>query len=534
MIITIPNKRTDYDPLRSPSSISVQGFGPLTIKQRKSDYAVRASFEMQRYTNVQPPLKAGCGVFLLFSYNDEHLPHFPLSDTPCFERDHISRLIKALKDKYTKHMGFPFSYLIGCEYGIDKNFTRRPHYHAFFMLDGRIDAREFVEFCRTIWTGCSYGKLNKPWKYGNLGFLFPSPKDCDIADKCRVSHTLYKRDYIARDNGACSVYAAKYAVKSYGFYRDASVKSFCDTAVKRRFYKNCLPYLFTNHRFGFNMLDDSTCDLEKGKVFDKQRNKWFNIPAYVLYSHLTYRVFKGYYNPVDEHDELLCNSDGKAIERRRYFRRYHLRGMQIKCKRFQLSIGNLSSKIDASLHLGYSLSIKMAISYKLYQSLPLTSLDVLDDANIWSIDSATKLYLFANLWPHWDNTCPFSCDEHYTIIDKYFNLNDWRIFGDVCKFMRVSAKNKLRSDYKKAVDDYNAQRCKNRLRGYDTESIDDINFPTLPVELANDELLSSVSAQDNYNFLSYCKQNYKIVNNCIIDTDGVVCNNINVKKALQK
>lgn len=535
MIINIPNKRTDYDPLRSPSSFSVLGFGPLTIKQRKSDYAVRASFEMQRYTNVVPPLKPGCGVFLLFTYNDEHLPHFPLSDVPCFERDHISRLIKALKDKYTKKLDLPFSYLVAPEYGIDKNFTRRPHYHAFFMLDGRIDAREFVEFCRTIWTGHPYGIKCKPWKYGNLGYMFPSPYDCDNADKCRASHTFYKRDYVARDNGACAVYASKYAVKSYGFYRDASVKSFCDTPLKRRTYKNCLPYLFTNHRFGFNMLEDKTCDLEKGKVFDKQRNKWFNIPNYIMYSHLTYRVFKEYYNPLDEHDEVLCDSNGKAIERRRYFRRYTLRGMQVKCKRFALSIGNLTSKIDNSLHLGYELSQKMAICYKLYQSLPLTSLDVLDGCNLWTLESAKKLYLFANLWPHWDNTSPFSTFDNYTIIDKYFNLNDWRIFGDVCKLIRSSYKQKLRSDYKKAVDDYHLQRCKNMLRGYDTESIDDINFPTLPSELQRDEVNFQVSQIDNLAFVNYCKQNYTIVNNnTVIDCHGVICNDLNVKNALQK
>lgn len=533
MDITIRNKRTDYDPLRSPSSISVQGKGPLYLKQRRSDYAVRASFEMQRYTQVASPLKPGCGVFLLFTYNDEHQPHFPLSDVPCFERDHISRLVKALKDKYTKKLGLSFSYLIGSEYGVDKKHTRRPHYHCLFMLDSRINPREFVEFCRSIWTGQSYGRKHQPWKYGNLGFMFPSPHDCNLADKCRSSKTFFKRDYIARDNGACAVYAAKYAVKSYGFYRDASVKSFCDTPLKRRTYKNCLPYLFTNHRFGFNMLQETSCDLVKGRVFDKQRNRWFNIPQYVLYTYLTYRVFKEYYNPVDEHDEVLCKSDGRIIERRRYFRRYTLRGMQVKCKRFILSVGNLSSKLDAALHLGYSLSEKMALSYKLFQYLPLTSLDVLDNGFTWNTETAEKLYLFANLWPHWDNNSPFSPYDNYTILDAYFTTDDWRIYGDVCKFMREASIMKLRSDYTRSVKEYNSQRCKNRIRGYETESIDDINAPLYPQELYTLDAIKDVASYDHNNFVKNCKQHYKIINGVIIDDNGVIINDKNVKDALQ-
>lgn len=481
MQITIRNKRLKFDLTRHPQSVSVLSpKSPLYLKGKKADWAVRASFESKKYA---------ISVFLLFTYNPEHLPKFPLSDVPCFDRSHMQTLLKALNDKYGYKADLGFSYLVGSEYGVDKRHKRLPHYHALFMLHKDIDPREFTEFCRSVWTGQPYGRKSQSWKFGNLGFMFPSPKDCDKADSLRRAKVTYKRDYIAISKSACACYAAKYAVKSYGFYRDEQVKSFSDTALKRSTNKRWLPYLFTSRHFGFNMLKwkntvspfNVCCDLVRGRVYDPERLKWFNIPQYILHSRLTCREFTDIVQANIPHTkEPLFDDDGAPVMRKRFRFVYTDEGVDIKLKAFWLSLDGLKRKLMANLSWPEEQAFKYAVVYKLYRPLPVGALDMVH-GNLYAKDNIERVYM----WSYLADFVP-ECNMAFTnagelALDNVLCTSDeWLCYTQVCTLMNKLEFVRTRADYATALKDYHAQRCKNIFRGYETEDINDLNAPVMP------------------------------------------------------
>ena len=106
----IRNKRLDYVRGVHATTIEVSSTdSPMYWNIKKNDYATRASFEALKYVGVDGK-KGGTLIFVLLTYNKEHLPMFPYSSVPCFNMRHVSTLVKALKDKYGRST---FSYLVG-------------------------------------------------------------------------------------------------------------------------------------------------------------------------------------------------------------------------------------------------------------------------------------------------------------------------------------------------------------------------------------------------------------------------------------
>lgn len=473
MLTSHHNNRRDLDKALHPlSTVYNDNKTPTFSFQKREDFANRAAFELQRYKDAKV-------VFLLFTYNPEHLPHFPNTLIPAFFRPHISTLIKALKDKYPLNS---FSYLVGAEYGVDEHHNKLPHYHACFILDSSIHPRSFVEFCRTIWTGEAYGQHSKPWRYGNLGFLFPARWDCDFSDSLPPSERAKaKHDYLAHDNGACISYCSKYAVKSYGFYRDKDVKALTDTPLKRRELKQFLPYVFVNQQFGFNMLTDKTVDLVKGVVFNQSRNAWVNIPYCVLRRALYIHKFVGYKQARGIDGEPLYRSNGQPYFVRDYQDVLSLFGMQIKFKRLLLSLDYQALKVSAFFHWSYNDAYKIVTAYKVFRFLRFTALSILerDDVNadiLCSNDVLMRIYTQCYLLRGTRSNCPF--DEvdiiSPSVVDSFFDMHKYTLYLQYVSYR--SFINELQQ-YDKAVDIYNNQLAKARQRGYDTISIDDINKP---------------------------------------------------------
>lgn len=301
--IRIPANRLDYRKgLHRPYNVVACGKCADCIEERKSNYAVRASFEMQKYVGDDGK-KGGCGIFLLFTYNPEHRPYFEGTQQACFNRQHISTLIKSLKDHYTP-LEQSFSYMIGAEYGVDPTHGQYPHYHGLFMLDENINPIEFAERCRMIWTGQRYIVRHQgrkdilvPWKFGNLGFMFPNKLEVSLGE------------HLCKDHGACATYAAKYAVKQVGFYNKPLLKENCNNKTWIHLHRNELPRVWINQKFGFNMMDEPSFNLVDNTVFSPLKGRTVMIPRYIALCAMYVSKWRGTYKevPTIEFDKELWN-----------------------------------------------------------------------------------------------------------------------------------------------------------------------------------------------------------------------------------
>ena len=96
----------------------------------------------------------GKAIFLTFTYNNECLPfsHFGFVNdepVPCFQHDDILRFLNELKVYVNRKYGKgQYKYFWCSEYG---KFTKRPHYHALFMLKSGVEPVWFAEKCRELW-----------------------------------------------------------------------------------------------------------------------------------------------------------------------------------------------------------------------------------------------------------------------------------------------------------------------------------------------------------------------------------------------
>lgn len=503
----IINNRLDFDAVRHPRNISIESpLSPSFIEKRKKDYATRASFEVQSYAHCTV-------VFLLFTYAPDMRPMMPDSDIPCFNRDHISTLIKSLKDHYTKSLGQRFSYLIGAEYGLDKSHDRAPHYHSLFVLDASIQPREFVERCRTIWTGESYGVKSESWSFGNLGFMFPSPKECDLADALRASGRVADRDYIAKDNGACATYAAKYAVKQVGFFRDGDLLPYVDTAYKRHINRKYLPKVWSNHRFGFHMLQDESINFVENEVFDKLRNKWVSIPLYVRNIALQKKVFVGFekhHVPFsDDETEFITDKNGNDKYFRKYVRRYHLRGMQLKREMFKKTVDTLTQEAIDKLHFPPDVAKQCVLIDKLYQHVPHTALDVLerDDINPTILnddETYLRIYTCSYLLNRWDCNLPFYFDDNSSIYDLVYGKEVSAKYALYLEFHHKKDIHQIYADWVYCVDKVKKAQAEFHVKHKDTISIDDLKLPPIPFKNKKICELMNISEAEMQKYVKKC------------------------------
>lgn len=155
--------------------------------------------------------RKGFGVFLTFTYNNHCLPHsdFGLHDcdvVPCFSSDDVSKFLNKLKTYMHRTYGKgSYKYFWCSEYG---KFTKRPHYHALFMLENYVDYYDFVETCRKYWL---------------LGFMFPRHNGFQYVDNFGNPTTPLLRNA----QHACK-YVCKYITKDIDFYELPTIKKYLD------------------------------------------------------------------------------------------------------------------------------------------------------------------------------------------------------------------------------------------------------------------------------------------------------------------
>lgn len=399
--IALHNKRRDYDKsLHKPFQFVPNTKCDAYSRIRKHDYALRSSWEST--------VRTGDTLFLLFTYSNQRVPriYYKGNQTMCFDNTHIQTLLKALKDKFGSEN---FSWLIGSEYAVDERYSQRPHYHALFMLDKSIDSDEFTEFCRTVWTGKEYGSSNNKhaWRFGNLGFMFPSVDDC------------HARKHIARDKSATACYAAKYAVKQVGFYANKTVNQIVNDGFKSQ-YKNNFPRVFTSHHFGAAMETDKSFDLENGKVMNPLTNELTNIPQYNVSRCISLRWFDGDYRysyTYERYCKVTKNShvngiakvvalDSKGIPKVHRNYRYSLstKGMLLRLKQLPQWISRYQMNIHHDLNINIALAYRCAVYHYVYKHLPIDIYtNILQPlgfewSDLWSFDCYTTVYKWCSLF----------------------------------------------------------------------------------------------------------------------------------------
>ena len=235
-------------------------------QQHIDDYASRILYMIYKFGVDRT-------AFLTFTYNNEHLPRTvglwreEQMSRPCFDQRHINTLLKALRDKYNSDGIQHISYYVASEYG---GHRKRPHYHMMLHIDETLGFDEVVEFCRTIWTGQNYkqGKhIEKPWKFGNLGFMFPSKTAC----KQGKAHLRYGKE--------SALYAAKYAAKDTAYMQDV-------WTIKNKRYKQIYGYEYpqshVSRYYGLGIKDLPKIDVINGCYIDPLTSKSRQIPRYVM------------------------------------------------------------------------------------------------------------------------------------------------------------------------------------------------------------------------------------------------------------
>ena len=212
--ITIINRKKSFLSESDPVYISVPCGKCEDCKRQQSDeWTLRALYEYDQVKDngfaIFITLTYGDFIDLLKYYHDdlEYKNYLPrLHDgTPCFDKTHIQKLIKALQDYYRNNYDYEdWKYLYTCEYGDE---SQRPHYHllAFFKnppKDITPDTfRSLVGIQKSQINGKSHAfkhnflKLVQSnshlfWKYGII----------DVSDKLHgINAIQYVTQYISKD-----------------------------------------------------------------------------------------------------------------------------------------------------------------------------------------------------------------------------------------------------------------------------------------------------------------------------------------------
>lgn len=188
----------------------------------------------------------GFAVFLTFTYNNRNLPHtsFGFNDdvVECFNADHVSSFLNKIKVYMHRNYGKNFYRYFWCsEYGKD---TKRPHYHAMFLLDRHVDYYKFVETCRKYWLH---------------GFMFPRNFNGVYLDNKGRRTTPLLRHV----QNACA-YACKYITKDLDYCELPLVKHYLEVrkelpAEVRSVFNRYLPKHWQSKSIGssfFKNVDD--------------------------------------------------------------------------------------------------------------------------------------------------------------------------------------------------------------------------------------------------------------------------------------
>lgn len=238
--ITIKSNARYYSPFLTAAYNEVPcGRCAACRDARKSVWEDRLCLEVSDWYK-----NGGIGIMLTFTYNDACLPHFERDgvSVPCFSPVDISAFLNRVKVRSARTFGVDFyRYFICSEYG--KN-TKRPHYHAIFLIRDPQRYVEFIEMCRSLWCWLFERDRKGHFKPAtSLGFMFPKRKyGRYVDDKGR------DRDPRFKSKKAGAIYVCKYVCKDLAYFNLPVVKEFYDTYPE---FRNYCPRSWKSNNLGF-------------------------------------------------------------------------------------------------------------------------------------------------------------------------------------------------------------------------------------------------------------------------------------------
>lgn len=252
-----------------------------------SDWQTRLAFELDALYK-----RGGVAIFLTFTFDDEHLPHFDVpiyarsfvddkmryagkEKQSCFDRNLVLKFLNNLKVNANKLFGKgAYKYFLVSEFG---KTTQRPHHHGAFLLESGVDPDQFALLCRKLW---------------HSGFMFPKYDEQHHiwVDNNNAPSSITIRSLV----GGCK-YVAKYVTKDLSFYELTNVQDYLDTWYKimsddeKKSIDNCLPKHWQSKGLGFSLVDklDKMSDDEKVNklhigVTSPMSGKIISIPQYCI------------------------------------------------------------------------------------------------------------------------------------------------------------------------------------------------------------------------------------------------------------
>ena len=155
-----------------------------------SEWRTRISYEIDSLYK-----RGGKAIFLTFTYNDAHLPSLSCNGVtiPAFSHSDVKTFLNKIKVWSNRTYGKKaYKYFFTSEYG---STTKRPHYHALFFLEERVDPCRFAEQCRQYWL---YGFMFPKYQKG-VGYVGNHGESAPILIKSLVGGAKYVSKYVTKD-----------------------------------------------------------------------------------------------------------------------------------------------------------------------------------------------------------------------------------------------------------------------------------------------------------------------------------------------
>lgn len=282
--------------------------------------------------------------FFTLTYNNENLPYLPhhvfkcydeticasseYLETPCFNKEHIRKLISGIRKYLNKHYGVKrLVYLICSEFG---SATRRPHYHGSIVFPPNVPPNVVYGLIRDLW--CGEDNVLKPTIYQknhpattkrpNLGFVCPRTIDGVGKESPFMVNSA--------DAGSAAAYVSKYVCKDLDFIRslpfdrlDFSNHYLDDREneddeldlYKLSHLRQYLPFHFQTRSLGCGILKDAT-DEELLQIYRQGVNflgkdRFQCAPAYIKNK----IIFTPYYQITDDGRRLVRREASEFFNR---------------------------------------------------------------------------------------------------------------------------------------------------------------------------------------------------------------------------
>lgn len=170
-------------------------------------------WQFRTFHEVTTAFANNCYIYVdTLTYSDEYLPKlssvldidkYDMKDISCFDNKNYQDFLKRLRRRLERIVkGYKLRYFMTSEYGVNENYTKRPHYHIMFFLPNEIEPLKFSELVSECWYyGRTEGIKFKPLKHvakNVFGYDIGFGKKTSPKDVLRISRYICK--YVTKDS----------------------------------------------------------------------------------------------------------------------------------------------------------------------------------------------------------------------------------------------------------------------------------------------------------------------------------------------